>query len=67
MFFSLLADDTMVIARIENVFVCLRFNDDELIIHENFLGPFSTPSQTAESVHNILKSVLSSLKLDLKV
>jgi hypothetical protein len=54
-YFALLADETMDIAKIENVSVCLRFVDDELIIHENFLVFFSTPSQTAESLCNILR------------
>jgi hypothetical protein len=37
-FYALMADETCDISTIEQMSICFRFVDDDLIIHENFLG-----------------------------
>ena len=44
---------------------CLRYVNDDLSIEERFFGFFPTKIQTAEAIFELLKSVLTSLKLNI--
>ena len=64
-FYSLIADESMDISKLEQVTVYLRYVNDDLIIQERFFGFFAIAIQTADAIFDLLKTVLLSLKLDL--
>ena len=58
-YYSLIADETMDLSKIEQVCVCLRYVEHDLNIH--------APVATADWIFNLLKKVLESLKLDINL
>ena len=65
-FYSIIVDETMDIAKLEQVSFCVRYCNDNLDIFERFLGFYSTPTTDAEALYNLLKSLIESFKLSLK-
>jgi hypothetical protein len=58
----------MHLSRKEMLALCLRQVDDSLNIHENFFGFYRAKIQNADSIFNLIKSVLEEeLKLDLQL
>ncbi len=65
-YFAIIADETMDIARHEQVSLCLRYIDEHLVIREHFVGFFRTSSTTAESLCAIILEALDGFGLDYK-
>ena len=66
-FFSIIADETLDVSKVEQVSFCLRYVNDDLSIQERFFGYFPTKIQTADAIFELLKSVIYSFKLDLNL
>lgn len=58
-FYGLMADETCDISTMEQMSVCFRFVDDDLLIHENFLGFYELKSANAESIFNLLNEIIT--------
>ena len=54
-----MADETCDISTMEQMSVCFRFVDDDLLIHENFLGFYELKSANAESIFNLLNEIIT--------
>lgn len=54
-FFTIMADETGDSANIEQLVLCLRWVDDELQIHEDFIGLHSMEITDAESIVKIIE------------
>ena len=61
-YFSLIADNS----RTEQVCIVIRYLDEELVIHEKFVGFFDTDTTTAASLCKLILEVLDKLGLDYK-
>jgi hypothetical protein len=67
-YYAIICDETMDFSRKEMLALCLRQVDDSLNIHENFFGFYRAKTQNADSIFNLIKSVLEEeLKLDLQL
>jgi hypothetical protein len=67
-YYAIICDETMDLSRKEMLALCLRQVDDSLNIHENFFGFYRAKIQNADSIFNLIKSVLEEeLKLDLQL
>jgi hypothetical protein len=58
-FYALMADETCDISTIEQMSICFRFVDDDLIIHENFLGFYDLKITNAETIFNLLLAAIT--------
>ncbi len=63
-YFSIIVDDTADIAKHESVSICLRYVDDDLAIHEKFMGFIRTSTTTSAALCAILLKVMRSFGLD---
>ena len=63
--FGIILDETADISRREQASFCFRFVDDDLIIHEAFLGMYELPDTKAATLHAVLKDVLTRCQLDI--
>ena len=63
--YAVVVDETMDLSKDEMLAFCVRFCDDQLQIHENFLGFFNIQKQDAETISSLIKQVIFSLGLDL--
>lgn len=64
--FALIADETQDISRHEQVAIVLRHVDDDLKVHESFIGFYRAEKTDAESLATLLKSIILSLNLDIQ-
>ena len=54
-FFTIMADETADIANVEQLVVCIRWVDDDLEAHEEFIGLHPVPDTKAETIFRVLK------------
>jgi hypothetical protein len=67
-YYAIICDETIDLSGKEMLALCLRQVDDSLNIHENFFGFYRAKTQNADSIFNLIKSVLEEeLKLDLQL
>ena len=60
-----MADECVDCANNEQLVVCFRYVDDQLDVHEKFLGLYMCPDTTANTIVKVLEDVL--LRLNLKL
>ena len=65
-FFSVIADETMDISRLEQMSLCVRYVTNDFIINERFLGFWSTATTDGATLFALLTDILHSLGLSLK-
>lgn len=63
--FSIIADETQDISKHEQVAVVLRYVEENMKIHESFVGFYRTERCDGEALALLLKSVILSLNLDI--
>ena len=63
--FSILGDETGDISNTEQLVFCVRWVDDDLEVHEEFIGIHPLPNTTADEIVRIIKDIL--LRMNLKV
>ncbi|KAJ8892128.1 hypothetical protein PR048_004708 [Dryococelus australis] len=64
--FAIIADETQYRAKHEEVAVVLRHVNENLEVHESFVGFYRAEKSDGEKLANLLKNVLVSLELDIK-
>jgi hypothetical protein len=64
-FFSIIADETMDISRLEQISLCVRYVTNDFIINERFLGFWSTATTDGATLFTLLTDTLLSLGLSL--
>lgn len=64
-YFPVILDETSDISGSEQVSISFRYVDNDLTVHEQFVGFYETKTTTAEVLHNIVKDVL--LRFDLNI
>ena len=57
-FYTIMADETGDTSNIEQLVICLRWVDNELQIHEDFIGLHSMEITDAESIVKIIQVVI---------
>lgn len=62
-FYTIMADETTDSSNKEQFVVCIRWVDDELDIHEDFIGLHVVESIDAATLHAVLKDVLIRMNL----
>ena len=63
--FSVIIDETQDLARHEQVSVIIRYCDQVLNVHENFVGFYKTDKMDGESLSLLLQNVLNSFGLSI--
>jgi hypothetical protein len=58
-FYSIIVDETMEVAKIEQLSVCVRYVDENLYVNERFIGFYDLTSTTSEALLDKVKVVLS--------
>ena len=67
-FYSIMADETADVFNVEQLVNCIRWVDDDLEVHKEFIGLHPLDSTDAESIFNVLKVMFySALKIKLLV
>ena len=61
--FTLMADETADLANIEELVICIRWVDEQLNAHEEFIGLHPIPDTTANTIVSVLKVSIKVLKL----
>jgi hypothetical protein len=56
--FAIILDETADLGRIEQVSFCLRWVDSDLLIHEHFIGFYSTATTTGDALFDLTKTIL---------
>jgi hypothetical protein len=64
--FSIMVDETTDVSNTEQLVFCLRYVDDQLITHEEFIGLHSLDSTTAQSITHTIEDILLRLSLQLE-
>ena len=64
--FSIMVDETTDVSNTEELVFCLRYVNDQLITHEEFLGLHSLDSTTAQSTTHTIEDILLRLSLQLE-
>ena len=64
--FSLMSDEWTDISNLEQLSICTRTVDNDLIVHENFLGFYEIPNIKSETIALAIKDALVRMKLPLK-
>ena len=64
-FFTIMIDETTDVANKEQVVLVLRWVDQDLIVHEKFVGLYVVPSISADTLVSVIKDSLSRLNLSL--
>ena len=63
--FSIMVDETSDISNTEQLVFCLRYVDEDLTTHEEFIGLHSMDSTTAESITRVIQDILLRLLLQM--
>lgn len=63
--FALMVDGTQDITRVEQESECIRHVDEDLNIHEDFVGLYEVPSSSGETISVIILGVLTRLGLSI--
>ena len=61
--FTIMVDETTDLSNTEQMVFCLRYVDDSLEVHEEFIGLYSLDSTSAESIVSTVKDVLLRMNL----
>ena len=61
--FTLMADETADVANIEQLVISIRWVDEQLNAHEEFIGLHPIPDTTANTIVSLLKVSIKVLKL----
>jgi len=64
-YFAIMADDTTDVSIAQQMSGCFRSVDDQLTIHEHFVGFYEPPSADAETLYKTICDVLVRLELDI--
>ena len=64
-YYSLICDEYTDIANNEQLTLCLRWVDNELVAHEDFLGFYKIPDTAADTIVSVVKDALTRLTLSL--
>ena len=64
--FSLMSDEWTDISNLEQLSICTRTVENDLIVHENFLGFYEIPNIKSETIALAIKDALVRMKLPLK-
>ena len=62
-FFTVMVDETVDVANVEQVVLCLRWVDGHFIVHEDFVGLHKVDSTGAQMIFNVIVDVLRRLNL----
>lgn len=62
-FFSIIADEYTDVSNDEQLTICLRWVDDVLDVHEDFLGFYKIPSIASDTVVSVIKDIFIRLQL----
>lgn len=65
-FFTMMCDEATDVKNVSELVVCLRWVDENLIAHDEFIGLKDMPSTDAESIVRELKDVLLRMRLKLE-
>ena len=65
--FTLMADETADVANIEQLVICIRWVDEQLNAHEEFIGLHPIPDTTANTVVSVIKVTIEVSKIFDKV
>ena len=57
-FYSIMGDEATDISNVSQLVICLRWIDDDLVAHDEFIGLKEMPCTNADSIVNELKDVL---------
>lgn len=63
--YAVLIDDTQDITGTEQESICIRYVDDDLNVHEDFIGLYNVPDTTGNTISRMLFDVLTRLNLPL--
>lgn len=63
--FAIMVDETTDISNTEQLVFCLRYVDDQLVCHEQFIGLHSLDTTTAKSITCTIEDILLRLSLQL--
>ena len=58
-YFSLMADECTDVSNKEQLAVCLRQVDDNLVAHEEFIGFYHIPNIFSDTIVSVIKDVVS--------
>ena len=61
-----MVDETTDISNIEQLVFCIRFVDDDLHCHEEFIGLHSMENTSAETITHTIEDILLRLSLPLQ-
>ena len=64
-FYSIMGDEATDISNVSQLVICLRWVDDDLVAHDEFIGLKEMPCTNADSIVNELKDVLLRMKVRL--
>ena len=65
-FFTILADETSDVSNTEQLVVCIRWVDNTLQAHEEFIGLHPLPNTTSEQIVFVIKDILLRMNLNLQ-
>ena len=65
-YYTIMADETTDISNTEQLVLCLRFVDNQLVSHEEFIGLHSMDDTTSESITRTIEDILLRLSLPLE-
>ena len=63
--FTIMVDETTDLSNTEQMVFCLRYVDEKLEVHEEFIGLYSLESTTSESIISTIKDIL--LRMNLRI
>ena len=61
--FSIMADEMADVSKIEQLVFCIRWVDNNLEAHEEFIGLHPIPNTEADTLVNVIKDILLRLNL----
>ena len=64
-FYSMMGDEATDVANVSQLVICLRWVDDDLIAHDEFIGLKEMPSTNADAIVSALKDVLLRMNINL--
>ena len=64
-FFTIMADECVDGANKEQLALCFRYVDEDVRVHEEFIGLYQCPNITADTIVSVIQDTL--LRLDLKI
>ena len=61
--FTIMVDETADISKKEQLFVCIRWVDENFVVHEDFIAIYPLERTTADHIVTVLKNCLISMHL----